>query len=165
MDAHILTPPGSKIRSVGSWRSEPRHHATPIRIYPYTSLAAEARNGGMKWQTIHLELGCTSEFPRGSPSRCHLLRLPLDGGGLIDEGAVRCAPLRATARRFWPSQPDMSGYVLKIGGGWTLSYVSGEEDEEIVFRFEAHSIRMDELLYITEPDGQRLPFRVASLQE
>ena len=119
----------------------------------------------MHWQTIRLELGRTSEFPEGSPSRSYLLRLPLGRSGLIDEGAVRASPQRATVRRFWPSQPDMLGYLLKIPGGWTFSYAPGEEDNKTVFRLEAHPIRISEYITLTEPDGQRLPFRVASLHE
>lgn len=118
----------------------------------------------MKWKTIRLELGRTSEFPRGSSSRCYLLRLPLEQGGLIDEGAVSASPERATVSRFWPSQPDMFGYVLKVSTGWVFAY-HARKGEETAFCSEAHPVRLGAQVTLRELDGQRLPFRVASLSD
>jgi len=39
----------------------------------------------------------------------------------------------------------------------------GEEDDEILFRLDAHSIRPGSYLTLTEPDGERLPFIVKAL--
>ena len=117
------------------------------------------------WQSIRLELARTPEFPQGSASRAYLLHLPLDQNGLIDEAALRGSPSLATVRRFWPGQPDRSGYVVGSPGGWAFSYEIGEDDDETVFHLETHPIRVGEYVTLTEPDGERLPFRVAKLRE
>lgn len=117
----------------------------------------------MIWHMIRLDLARTPEFPEGSASRCYLLRLPIDGEGLIDESALKEAPGRATVRRFWPNQPDVSGYVIRTERGWAFSYRPGEDDDEALFHLETHKLRTGEYVTVTEPDGQRLPFRVASV--
>jgi hypothetical protein len=119
----------------------------------------------MKWKNIRLELARTKDFPEGSASRAYLLRLPLEDDGLIDEQSLKEAPARATVRRFWPNQPDMSGYVIRTPRGWAFSYEPGEDDDESVFHLETHAIRPGEYLTLTEPDGTLLPFRVASLTQ
>lgn len=141
----------------------------PVRLpYPYLSLVQAKRHGAklatMNWQSIRLELARTKEFPEGSASRFYLLHLPLGEDGIIDADAVRKAPAQATVRRFWPNQPDLFGYVIAAPGGWAFSYKPGEDDDETVFHLETHPIRLGEYVTLTEPDGQRLPFRVASLK-
>ncbi len=118
----------------------------------------------MNWQSIRLELARTSDFPEGSASRAYLLRLPLDDHGLIDASAHGQTPERATVHRFWPNQPDMSGYVIDTPRGWAFSYEIGDGDDETVFHLETHPMRIGEYVTLTEPDGQRLPFRVAGLK-
>lgn len=118
----------------------------------------------MNWQSIRLELARTPDFPEGSASRAYLLRLPLNDDGLIDADALGRAPDRATVRRFWPNQPDMSGYVIHTPHGWAFSYEIGEEDDEIVFHLESHPMRIGEYITLTEPDGSRLPFQVAGVK-
>lgn len=119
----------------------------------------------MNWKSIRLELARTREFPEGSASRAYLLRLPLDERGLIDEAALRSSPALATVHRFWPNEPDMSGYVIRTPNGWAMSYEPGEDDDETVFHLETHPIREGEYITLMEPDGRRLPFRVASLRK
>jgi hypothetical protein len=120
---------------------------------------------GMNWKSIRLELARTTEYPAGSACRAYLLRLPLNEQGLIDEEALGHSPALATVHRFWPNEPDLSGYVVRTQNGWALSYELGEEDDETVFHLETHPIRIGEYLTLTEPDGRRLPFRVASLKQ
>jgi hypothetical protein len=117
----------------------------------------------MSWNNIRLELACAREFPRGSPHRCYLLTLPLETSGLIDEELVLASPNRATVRRFWPSQADLRGNVIKTADGWAFSYESGEEADERVFDFDTHPIRVGECFTVTEPDRERLPFRVTNV--
>jgi hypothetical protein len=119
----------------------------------------------MKWKSIRLELGRTQQFPGGSANRAYLLRLPLDDSDMVDERALNEWPARATVRRFWPNEPDRSGYVIRTPIGWALSYRIGEDDDEAVFHLETHPIRLGEYLTLTEPDGERLPFRVASVSD
>ena len=119
----------------------------------------------MTWKSIRLELARTPQFPEGSASRAYLLRLPLDEAGLIDEHALRESPALATVHRYWPNQRDRSGYMIRTPRGWAMSYEPGEEDDETVFHLETHPIRVGEYVTLTEPDGSRLPFRVAALKQ
>lgn len=118
----------------------------------------------MTWTSIRLELARTPDFPDGSASRAYLVRLPLDEGGLIEEGSLSREPARATVHRFWPNEPDTSGHVILTAGGWAFSYRIGEEDDEAVFHLDSHPMRIGEYVTLTEPDGRRLPFRVASVK-
>lgn len=118
----------------------------------------------MNWNSIRLELARTPDFPQGSPNRSYLLSLPLGEDGLIDETSFHAAPARATVHRFWPNEPDLSGYVIRTADGWAFSYKIGEEDDETVFHLESHPVRPGEYITLTEPDGRRLPFRVAEMK-
>lgn len=117
----------------------------------------------MTWSTIRLELARTRDFPEGSASRSYLLRLPLGDEGLIDAQALRRLPGQATVHRSWPNQADLSGYVVQTPRGWAFSYEIGDTDDEDVFHLESHRFREGEYLTLTEPDGSRLPFRVAGI--
>ena len=119
----------------------------------------------MQWKNIRLELARTREFPEGSATRVYLLRLPTDESGLIDEAAICDTPARATVRRFWPNEPDRAGYVIRTPRGWAFSYRRGEDDDEAIFHLETHPMRTGEYVTLTEPDGRRLPFRIASVTE
>lgn len=117
----------------------------------------------MTWTMIRLELARTEDFPNGSAARSYVLRLPLRPDGLINEQEYRTQPELATARRFWPNEPDRRGYLLRKPEGWVLSYAPGEEDDERIFRLDAHAIRPGSYLTLTESDGARLPFLVKGL--
>lgn len=118
----------------------------------------------MSWNNIRLELARASQFPQGSPHRCYLLHLPLAESGLIDEEMVRASPRRATVRRFWPSQPDLRGQVIKVTQGWAFAYESWASEDETVFRMDEQPMRVGECIILTEPDGERLSFRVTDIQ-
>ncbi len=118
----------------------------------------------MDWNTIRLELARADDFPRGSPHRCYLLFLPLEATGFIDEASVLASPHRATVRRFWPSQPDLRGNVVKMPTGWAFSYDPSEDRDERLFDFDTRPIRVGESLAVTEPDGERLLFTVATIE-
>ena len=117
----------------------------------------------MTWTTIRLELARTPAFPNGSAARSYVMRLPLGQNGLIDEQEYRHKPEFATVRRFWPNEPDRHGWLLRTSNGWALSYEPGEEDDEQLFRLDAHAIQPGSYLTLTEPDGERLPFVVKAL--
>ena len=61
---------------------------------------------------------------------------------------------------FWAVEADQSGYLVRKGLGWAFSYALGEEDDEDLHHLEAHPLRLGEYVTLTEPDGERLPFRV-----
>lgn len=112
---------------------------------------------------ISLELGQTPAFPNGSAARSHVLRLPLDDHGMIDEQAYRDHAELATVRRFWPNEPDRHGRLLRTDQGWTLAYAPAQEDVERLFRMDAHAIRAGSTITLTEPDGASLPYLVKAL--
>jgi hypothetical protein len=116
------------------------------------------------WSLIRLELGRTPAFPQGSASRAYLLRLPLSDADLIDAKAVAQNPAMATVRRFWPNEADQRGYVVRSSKGWAFSYALGEDDDENLFHLESHPLRPGNYVTVTEPDGERYPFRVVSAQ-
>jgi hypothetical protein len=112
------------------------------------------------WNLVRLELARTPEFPEGSASRAYMLRVPLDSAGLIDEAALAKRPAMATVRRFWPNEPDQTGYLIRKGGGWAFSYALGDEDDENVHHLQAHPLRLGDYVTVTEADGESYPFRV-----
>jgi hypothetical protein len=116
----------------------------------------------MTWKTIRLELARTDRFPKGSASRAYILRVPLDNDGLINAEVLERNPSRATARRFWSSEPDRFGRVEHSDGYWLLRCrdAQGETD----FRMSALPLILDNEIIIEEPDGSKNPFRVASIQ-
>ena len=139
-----------------------------IALDPYAMIriqlhASGAQYGLMKWSAIRLELACGPQFPEGSPHRCYLLNVPLEAGGLLDEDSVRATPKRATVRRFWPSQADRRGNVIKTPEGWAFAYEPRREGHEMLFRMDVTPLRVGECITLTEPDGERLPFRVTAV--
>ena len=84
----------------------------------------------MNWNTIRLELAETHEFPDGSVSRAFLLRLPLQKSGWINEDEIAKNPSRATVRRFWASDPDRTGHIVRSDGSWAL--IDGEDGASIL---------------------------------
>ncbi|HZF95067.1 MAG TPA: hypothetical protein VEZ20_09365 [Allosphingosinicella sp.] len=117
----------------------------------------------MNWNIVRIELGRTRDFPQGSASRAYLLRLPLDDGGAIDEGAILSDPAHATVRRFWPNERDRSGRIVATPEGWAVRYDPGDAEEGAVYRLETAAVHLGGEIRVTEPDGRLLPFRVASL--
>lgn len=117
----------------------------------------------MNWKAIRLELARTQDFPNGSASRAYLLRAPLDDAGAIDEKAVREWPEQATVLRLWPSEPDMSGHLARVGDKW--AFVSRRNGKESAVFTEMDPLPISEggMLLLREK-GQELPFRVARLR-
>ena len=119
----------------------------------------------MNWTSIRLELARTHDFPAGSVSRAYLVRLPLDEKGFIDEGAVKREPRKATVRRFWASEPDMTGHVVRTDLGWALACEPGVAEGRRIAHLDQHPLRLGGEIHLTEADGRRLPFRVASVRQ
>lgn len=115
------------------------------------------------WRHVRLELAPTPEFPEGSASRAYMLHLPLEEDGIIDKQALDANPVLADFRRFWPSEPDRKGRIIRLGDGWALSFTGADGGHRI------YPIEMDRLLpgnevTIGKHDGGRWTFRVADLQ-
>lgn len=134
-----------------------------------------AQLGLMKWKVIRLELASNWEFPRGSAGRSYLIRLPVTEDGVIDAVTLESQPARATVRRYWANEADMLGYLVHTPLGYAIRYeandnskLNGSSDsnghaDQPLFQFGAESIKMGEQIFLTEPDGRQLRFRIASL--
>ncbi len=114
----------------------------------------------MNWKTIRLELAGTREFPTGSAGRALLLRLPLHDDGSIDEVEVAHRPSRASVRRFWGSEPDAWGRIIRCRCGWECR-CGRPGDETLLFHLPSQPLRLGEQVIMTDPDGRELPFRVS----
>ncbi len=119
----------------------------------------------MTWKTIRLELARTPRYPDGSAAHSYLLRLPVDADGIVETRHLHDPNQHPTVRRFWPSEPDQTGVVIKQGRKWSFSYRPGEDDDEAIFHLEDHPIRLGEYLTITETNGERLPFKIVSCHD
>lgn len=117
----------------------------------------------MNWKTIRLELGPTPAYPRGSASRAYLLRLPLNEVGEVDDQALASRPDQATVRRFWPCEPDRIGTVQKHGTGLELR-CEDVRAAVVTSLLQLRALRPGSEVFIEEPSGSRLPFRVASVR-
>lgn len=116
----------------------------------------------MNWKSIRLELAGTPDFPGGSVSRSYHLRLPLREDGHIDEAAHGRDPASATARRFWPNEPDLSGNLVRTATGWAFS-PADERCGGKLFHLDDQPIRAGGQVIVHDAHG-RLPFRVARLE-
>jgi hypothetical protein len=112
------------------------------------------------WKNIRLELGRTNEFPAGSVSRAYLVLLPLDDNDLIDEQALQKSPHRAMVRRYWSTEPDASGLVVRMDSGWAMQ-CNGSPVR--MLELDGRPIRLGQQIAIEELGGT-LPFRIAGIR-
>ncbi len=113
----------------------------------------------MNWTTIRLELAASEGFPAGSVSRGYVLRVPLKEDGSIDADRLADTPNRATVCRFWSTEPDERGRVVRADGHWALR-CNGAPDRLL----PTPRFRTGETVAVTEPGGVSLPFRVANVR-
>ena len=74
----------------------------------------------------------------------------------------RCAPSVISARAR-TTIADSS--VRTEGGGWAISYVPGEEDDERMIRLDTHVFRIGEYVSISEHGAGEQAFRVTSIDD
>jgi len=115
-----------------------------------------------EWCFVKLELGPTEEFPKGSPARAFLLRLPLSRDGAVDERACAAAPRSAFVRRFWQNEPDRSGAVQRNSSGWNFTFSDGQPDCR--YHLDDGSICTGGTVQVMDQHGTRLPFKVVSVR-
>ena len=118
----------------------------------------------MPWRSIRLDLAPSTAFPLGSASRAYLLCLPLKLDGSIDEEALPRAPVRARVRRFWPNQPDMTGFVILIDGGLGFAFEGDAAQVEIIKQPRDQLFLSGGFVLLAEPDGTLLRFTAAHLR-
>lgn len=114
----------------------------------------------MNWKSIRLELGSTGEFPAGSVSRAYLVRVPLDDADMIDELALRESPNKAIVLRHWSTEPDEKGLIQRSDGHWSM-HCAGKDRKLCV---DSHPLRLGGRVSVIEPNGDVLPFRIASVR-
>ncbi|WP_343807962.1 hypothetical protein [Alteraurantiacibacter aestuarii] len=66
-------------------------------------------------------------------------------------------------RRFWPNEPDRSGYIIRNDVGWAFSYPFGEVAENDLFEAIQQDIRPGGELRIFERDGSDMLYRIKSV--
>jgi hypothetical protein len=115
------------------------------------------------WSLIKLEMARSADYPFGSVSRAYLIRVPLDRVGMIDGAGVAQNPKRATVRRFWPNEPDQSGYVVKCQHRWGFREGDYPGSKGCFASMPDCSIRAGALLKVIERNGTSSPFRVAEI--
>ena len=113
------------------------------------------------WKNIRLELARTREFPRGSVSRGYLIRLPLNDSDVVDPADFDLSPHLATVRRYWSTEPDEAGLVIRAGDGWVLR-CNGKPDR--LLEVNGRPFRLGQQVAVVDPDGATLPFRIASIR-
>ncbi|MEL6877230.1 MAG: hypothetical protein AAGL68_03940 [Pseudomonadota bacterium] len=117
------------------------------------------------WKKVRLELGPTDDLPTGSVSRAYLLQLPLRENGHIDGVTLGVDPLRATARRFWTSEADQSGYVVQAEQRWRLVQLRAGYTHWEMASFADCAINPGEVIEFLEAGQFILPFVVADMQQ
>lgn len=125
----------------------------------------------MKWNVVRLELASSWEFPRGSVGRSYLIRLPLDDDGVIDTSTLESQPTRATVRRYWANEPDMTGHLVQTPLGFAIRYEAsaaavdggpGDGNLDPLITFGSGVISIGDEIVLTEPDGRQIRLLVVS---
>jgi hypothetical protein len=117
----------------------------------------------MRLKKIRLELARTSEYPEGSTECGYEFTAPLDAKGRLDSKRWTQDKDNCTVRRFWKGSDDEHGRLThRRGGSWTFSYTA--DDDEPIFRLDAHKFVPGEYISITEHDGTARPFRVVEVR-
>jgi hypothetical protein len=107
---------------------------------------------------VRLELARCEAFPDGSPD--HGYELPLTPDGHIDHHWLKQRE-EAVLRRFWGGEQER-GKLRHGRNGWMLSFGEGEDDE-VIFKGDAHRFVAGEYVSIRERDGVTRTFRVAAV--
>lgn len=116
------------------------------------------------WSFVTLELAPTVEVPRGSVCRGYKFRVPLNSFGWIDEALVDCEPRRATMRRFWPSEADRSGYIVRMRQGWRACDIGSPETDCSFAEFPDCEFRQGSVVEVTGPDGWPIQYFIAKIE-
>ena len=143
-------------------------HASVLLRMPVASQSAQIREMNIRdtspgiWKSIRLELLRSPDFPNGSASRAYMLCLPLFEDGTVDKAALNARPIRATIKRFWPNQPDVTGHIVREHDGWRFSYGPRFETDNAIINLNCDTLCIGEFVTLTERDGNSLLFLVKS---
>jgi hypothetical protein len=121
----------------------------------------------MSQSRIRLELARDHDFPEGSRERGYEFTAPLSDNGHILEPEWNVVRDRCRVRRFWGSEDDEIGHLVrKPGGAWAFHYdVFGDaDDDETGYRFGDHKFAIGEYVSIKEHDDMLRTFKVVKIQ-
>jgi hypothetical protein len=117
---------------------------------------------------IILRLGRNPEagYPDGDDHYGYAIQAPVDAEGRLDAAAWRDLKEQCTVRRFHPDEPIADGWLRRRGDHWYFWYDEADEGpEEPVFKLGDHRLVRGEYVTITEPNGQKLTFRVSETNQ
>lgn len=121
----------------------------------------------MALKRIRLELAREKDHPEGDPREGYELIAPLDSQDRFCRDEWQASRKRCTLRRFRPGHDDMNGMLIHTGrGAWAFSYDPlRDDDDEAVFRLDAHVFRPGEYVSVSKPGGGAPhTFRVVAVQ-
>ena len=118
----------------------------------------------MSLMRIRLELGRMPDAPDGDRRHGYELIAPLDRYGHLDAAEWSVNKDKCGVRCFRPSQTDRKGMLRHVGRGWKFDYFPDRnDDDEPIFRLDRHVIAPGLYISITEEDGVRRPFKIATV--
>jgi len=120
----------------------------------------------LKW--IRMELARDEEFPMGSRNHGYEFVAPLDAEDRIDTEGWRTHRDRCRVKRFWESEPDEVGHLVRKGPNqWAFHYdIHGDEDDdEAGFRFADERFRPGEYVSVRDHDEEMRTFRVVVVRD
>ena len=117
------------------------------------------------FREIRLELAREKDHPAGARDFGYRFVAPLDVNGQIEPELW--AKHREVCRvvRFRPNEADEIGHLVRRpGGSWAFRYdISGTDDDEAGFRFNAERFVIGEYVSVKEDDESHT-FRVVSVE-
>lgn len=118
-----------------------------------------------KLKRIVLELARTEGFPEGSHERGYVFVAPLTPDGFIDPEVWKAKREQCEVRRFWADEPIRKGLLRHVGQGWKFDYdAASSDDDEPIFKAQAHRFEEGNYVTVREQDGAQLPFRIVSVE-
>ncbi|MCC6981731.1 MAG: hypothetical protein IT535_00530 [Bauldia sp.] len=126
---------------------------------------AETAEHGASLHEIRLELARGPGHPLGRADIGYRLIAPLDREGRLDPELWRAEREACRVVRFREGEADDVGHLVRWpGGSWRLHYdVTGEEADEMGFRFGDERFLVGEYISIREEVGLRT-YRVMSVE-
>lgn len=117
---------------------------------------------------VTLHLARTKDFPNGSPNHGYQMIAPLDTTGHIDADAWHKFREECEVRRFWGTDAEQKGHLIrKPGGSWAFHYdgEGDEDDDEAGYRFQSHAFTDGEYVSLKDGDGEMNTFIVAYVED
>ena len=117
------------------------------------------------FREIRLELAREKDHPAGARDFGYRFVAPLDVNGQIEPELWAKHREACRVVRFRPDEADEIGHLVRRpGGSWAFRYdISGTDDDEAGFRFNAERFVIGEYVSVKEDDESHT-FRVVSVE-